>query len=252
MSLIKPAEHFGKDFGQVVSFSLTGRLPGVTSTVQVAEAFRDSVLSALHAITGSKNSFLISGHNPDGSPDMHHRHVYFLPQPTSEGLLGRILVVSPVDHFSEDELTALTTVKRIQWNGPSTRLQVELIDKNDCHEQQLATQWESATPYVPFRRFWGTSGKHHLTPDRQLAKETSDIIETVHIQVASVEPWVSLRVRIVVNKHLSGDLQRRIRKGFRVRLQTDHPIVGPIALGHSSHFGLGQFRPVRSESVAKG
>ncbi len=243
MSLAKPRELFGKNVGQIVRFSFSGRLPEISAIVPVAEAFRAAVLSALHAVTGSKDSFLLSGHQPDGRPDDQHDHAFYLPQTTSDDRLGSLLVISPRTRFSADEMTALSVVKRIQWNGPSTRLGVELIEEDDRSEQQLATRWESITPYVPPRRFWGTSGKRHLTPERQLARELCESVQALEVTVSSIEAWIPLRVRLVLNQKLAGNLQRRVRSGLRVAFQSDRPIVGPIALGHSAHFGLGQFHP---------
>jgi CRISPR-associated protein Csb2 len=246
MSLVKPREHFGNNVGQIVRFAFSGRLPDILSTVAVAEAFRSAVLSALHAVTGSKNSFLLSGHQPDGRPDDQHRHAYYLPQPNSEGRLAEMLVVSPRSRFSEDETTAFSVVKRLQWNGTSATLGVELIADDDLSAQQLATGWESITPYVPPRRFWGTSGKRHLTPERQLATELCDSVQPLEIRISLIEKWTHLRVRVVFNDQLAGDLQRRVRFGFRIAFYSDPPIVGPITLGHSAHFGMGQFRPLGS------
>jgi CRISPR-associated protein Csb2 len=242
MSLVKPREHFGNNDGQIVRFAFSGPLPDISSTVAVAEAFRSAVLSALHAVTGSKNSFLLSGHQPDGRPDDQHRHAFYLPQPTSGGSLAEILVVSPQIRFCEDEITALSIVKRLQWNGPTTRLGVELIELDDHSEQKLATSWESVTPYVPLRRFWGSSGKHHLTPELQLISQFAKQIPQNEATVSAIDPWMRLRVRVVFNDQLKGNLQTRCRDGFRLFVRTTEPIVGPLAIGHSTHFGLGQFR----------
>ena len=244
MSLVKPPEAFGENIGQVVRFSLSGRLPQVSATVAVAEAFRAAVLSALHAVSGTKESFVLSGHKADGRPDDQHRHAYYLPIPGADGRLAELLVASPEAHFSSDELAALSVVRRIQFNGPSSRLGVELVEEDSHASQILATRWVSTTPYVPPRRFWGTHGKKHLTPERQLARELTENASSSEMISYSLSQWIRLRVRIVCNPSLEGNLQSRVRSGFRVEFQASHPIVGPIALGHSAHFGLGQFRAV--------
>lgn len=243
MSLATPQNLFGKNIAQSVRFSFSGLLPELSATVLVSDAFRSAALSALHVTTGAKNSFLLSGHERDGRPDSGHNHAYYLPQASDDGRLAGMLVVSPRARFSSDEIAALSLVKKVQWNGPSTRLGVELIDENDCGVQQLATRWESVTPFVPPRRFWGMHGKRHLTPELQLITELTNALEPVVISVSSIKPWLSLRVRVVFNSKLNGDLQRRVRSGFKIQFQSNIPIAGPIALGHSAHFGLGQFRP---------
>jgi hypothetical protein len=35
----------------------------------------------------------------------------------------------------------------------------------------------------------------------------------------------------------------RVRAAYRAELRVRDPICGPVALGHSCHFGLGQFVP---------
>ena len=241
MSLAKPGSLFGQGVGQIVRFSLAGRLPHVSATVAVAKAFRAAALSALHAVTGTKESFLLSGHKADGRPDDQHRHAYYLPIPDQDGRLAELLIVSPEASFSSDELAAISVVKRIQFNGPSSALDVELVEENSRVLETLATRWESTTPYVPPRRFWGTHGKKKLTPERQLARELRELAIPSEVTNCSVNEWMRLRVRIVLNPELEGNPQSHIRSGFRVQFETREPLVGPLALGHSAHFGLGQF-----------
>ncbi|MBI4454800.1 MAG: type I-U CRISPR-associated protein Cas5/Cas6 [Acidobacteria bacterium] len=247
MSLARSVTTFQNAGGQIVRFTFAARKPPLGTTVVVAEAFRAAVLSALHATTGNKESFLLSGHHEDGTPDKEHRHAYYLPQPSYGGSLAEILIVSPRHRFSPDELAAMQIVKRLRWNGPSTRVHLELVDGDDHSAVQLAAAWTSLTPYVPVRRFWGTHGKHHLTPERQLAKELENLSFGGSIVSLVVEPWQEIRVR-VANKGGERGLTLSRRTGFRAVFRTAEPICGPIALGHSCHFGLGQFVPLADTS----
>ena len=166
MSLSKPTELLGKNVGQVVRLSFSGRLPGMSATVPVAEAFRAAVLSALHA-GGGERSFLLSGHRADGSPDRSHQHAYYLPQTDTNGRIAEMIVSSPCDKFSKEELAAIQRISHLAWDGPSTKLHVEVVDTDDRSFVRVATRWISLTPYVPPRRFWGTHGKRHLVPEQQ-------------------------------------------------------------------------------------
>ncbi len=220
--------------------------PPLCAIVRVAEAFRAAALSAFHATTGSKESFLLSGHLPNGSADTQHRHAYYLPQPTNDVTLGGIIVVSPYCRFSEEELATFHVVKAIRWNGPSTTLRLELIDLDDQSWNRVACRWVSATPYVPIRRFWGTHGKHHLTPERQLDSEVKTRVPTCSLTEISLASWCECHVRASAtgNRDRSGNAIRR--DGYRARFHVDQPICGPVAIGHSCHFGLGQFVPEES------
>ena len=43
-----------------------------------------------------------------------------------------------------------------------------------------------------------------------------------------------------------GDQTNRSRRGYDVALTFSEPVTGPLAVGHSSHFGLGLFGPKAS------
>jgi CRISPR-associated protein Csb2 len=247
MSLLKPATEFTQPSGQIVRFTFAQGRPPVRSTVAVAEAFRAAALSAFHATTGSKDSFLLTGHQPDGQPDRGHHHAFYLPQPAADGAIVGIVLVSPHLRFSKEEIEALRIVKALQWNGPSTRIFLELADTDDQCFRQLATRWISATPYVPLRQFWGTHGKRHLLPENQLCQELEQVPNCKPREVRIVR-WGDIRVRIA--KHCAiNRLSPSRRLAFTVEFQTEKPICGPLVLGHSCHFGLGQFVPVATETV---
>lgn len=249
MSLLKSATEFTQPTGQIVRFTFTRGRPLVRSTVAVAEAFRATVLSAFHAVTGSKDSFLLTGHQSDGQPDKGHRHAYYLPQPAADGALVGIVVVSPHLRFSGDEIEALSIIKALRWNGPSAKISLELADADDHSFQQLASRWISATPYVPLRRFWGTHGKHHLTPEKQLRQELEQVQNRRPCEVRLAR-WGDIRVRLA-RRVANGKLSVPFRLAFLGEFQTEKPICGPIALGHSAHFGLGLFvpaAPIRSDA----
>lgn len=244
MSLVKSASDFQKPSGQIVRYALARPFPSIVSTVAVAEAFRGAVLSVFHAKSRMKDSFLLSGHYADGRPDKDHRHVYYLPKPDQSGRIQELLVVSPLDRFSKEELTALESVKMLRWNGPSARTGLELLDSDDHSELKLANRWVSLTPFVPIRRFWGTAGKRHLTPDKQISAEIVAAGCESAIEKINLNHWGTVSVRLAhASRTKLSDTPAR-RTAYRVEFRSRHPLCGPIALGHSCHFGLGLFVPV--------
>lgn len=243
MSLIKPPSEMEKSNGQIIRYAITGRHPPLAATVAVAEAFRGATLSALHAMTGAKNSFLLSGHCMDGKPDGEHRHAYYLPQPDESGRIREMLVVIPSDRFSQEEHAALQAVRTLRWNGPSSMVHLELLDSDDWDAIRLASRWVSLTPYVPTRRFWGTHGKHHLTPDRQLVAEIKRILPECIIEDLKLTRCNDIRIRVAPNSKTRLPFSPVRRSAYSIEFRTQQPICAPIALGHSCHFGLGQFLP---------
>lgn len=230
--------------GQIVHFAFANKKPPLAATVAIADAFRAAALSAFHVKIGGNDSFLLSGHNADGTPDKENRHAFYLPIPDTDGTstLSGILVASPVVRFSEEEVAALCAITTVRWNGPSTKLNVELVDIDDQSVETLARRWESTTPYVPMRQYWGTHGKRHLVPEKQLAAELqrAGVPDTT---IVEIDAWCKMRIRLKPPSLTCTGSHPALRLGFRVVLSTSMPILGPIALGHSSHFGLGQFRP---------
>jgi len=243
MSLVQCFPKTPEPGGQIVRFSFVGKLPSSRMVVAVGQAFRASALSALHVLTGSKKSFLLSGHRPDGAPDDRHEHAYYLSQVDTRGRVTGMLVVSPRARFDSEELEALKMVRAIQWDGPSTRLSVELVDDDDEGARVVSGRWVTRTLYVPIRRFWGTHGKHHLTPDRQLVRELEACgCRPVNGRV-DVRPGEKVWVRSVAPSTMGARVVLYKRRGYYCEFAVDRPICGPVALGHSCHFGLGQFQP---------
>lgn len=241
MSLIKSMSELTKPTGQIVRYAFLGPYPPITATVGAAEAFRSAALSALHATSGSKASFLFSGHHDDGAVSTEHRHAYYLPRPDKNNQIRELLVVSPWGRFSQEELTALQTVRAIQWNGPSTKTSLELLDIDDSSTIRLACHWVSLTPYVPMRRFWGMHGKRHLTPDKQISSEIVQIIPETIIENIELKQWTNIRVRIAPHSRTKLPDTPLCRIAYFVEFKCKEPLCAPVALGHSSHFGLGQF-----------
>ena len=118
--------------------------------------------------------------------------------------------------------------------------------------------WESLTPYVPPRHAFDRRGKLRSgeSPEAQLARD----LERFGLQALAIVPlnrrnqpisdgetsdgeWVKVHAP---NRNPSAP-SNQSKRGFRFRLAFPEPVAGPIALGHSSHFGLGLFVPATNE-----
>jgi CRISPR-associated protein Csb2 len=246
VSLARAADTVWTKRGQTLLYSLSGGgIPGMRSLVRVSEGFRLAALTAYRVVAGDGRSVLISGHGRDGEPDRNHRHAFYLPQCDETERIINMYVVSPYECFSAIDLEALRLLRVINWNGPSTRVDVALVDEDDRSLEVVSRRWRSATPYVPLRQYYGTHGKKHLVPERQLIEElTKDCGEGGRILHCEKVQYSAVPVRLAAGTGAHGTKVGRLRQGFRVELECAAPICGPVMLGHSAHFGLGRFVPV--------
>lgn len=119
---------------------------------------------------------------------------------------------------------------------------------------QSFREWESLTPYVPPRHAFDDRGKPKPgeEPEKQLVRDLSLLgfseprILALDRMNQPIDPksqdfgqWIKVHGKRQ-GREGSSNLSKR---GFRFRLTFPEPVPGPIALGHSSHFGLGLFTP---------
>lgn len=244
MTLLRPACDIRNPQGQIVRYALTGVFPSIRVTVAMADAFRGAALAAFHSISGSRDSFVLSGHLSGGQFDAEHRHAHYLPKPDNDGRIRELLVVSPQGRFSDSEVAALRAVRALRWNGPSAKANLELVDLDDQSEIKLSAHWVTVTPYVPPRRFWGTHGKRHLSPDKQIAAEIAAAGGNVVVTEVKLRRWGAMGIRIASRSTTKLANTPSQRTSFHVAFTTQAPVCGPVALGHSCYFGLGLFAPV--------
>jgi CRISPR-associated protein Csb2 len=139
---------------------------------------------------------------------------------------------------------------------------------DDYHPGPLRASrvWESSTPYIA-TRYAKTRGQDRIdlsSPEAcarflrdDLVAQCADVrpdLSGEGTSVVTIEPlWDENHVFKIAGKWRPIQFQRFRRKagddgGRRLagafRLIFRNPVSGPIALGHSSHFGLGQFGPV--------
>jgi CRISPR-associated protein Csb2 len=90
------------------------------------------------------------------------------------------------------------------------------------------------------RRFWGTHGKRRLVPEQQLRDELNKLSMTATLTRVQIGQATDVKVRVASGTRGASPLHRN---RFSVEFTTSEPVCGPIALGHSCHFGLGLFVP---------
>ncbi len=237
--------------GQTLRFALSGAHPqSPRHVVQFTNAWRTAVLAAFKEVHEGQDSFLLSGRCADGTPDKAHAHAFYLPE-IDEGAIVGLRIISPRAPFSPEEMQALRCVGTVTWAGPSARVNLTLIEELDTSLLQVASSWESVTPYVPRRAFH--QDKPRLTPLRQLADELrADLGAYIDIVEATCTPVGRILVRCAPALGANDASPAISRIGYKTWFRTSTPICGPVLLGHSAHFGLGQFQPTFPASVPRG
>lgn len=204
-----------------------------------------------------------------------------------ESLLEELHVWCPYG-FTQREIEALMRVERLDWGKGQYPIRPVLMAigntvPDDCPiaAGQISSRvWRSRTPFVPPRYFYrgnlhGAKLKVKDTPEQQLAQclKQAGLIVPGEIRrlalngaaqqfippasdwdiVRAPEGEVDLAASSVVTavhiptKSVQQEKVRRIGLFFEIAF--DAPVVFSLpALGHSSHFGLGQFVPADSKT----
>lgn len=259
----------------VAYFALDGPvLPLVENTLRVAEAMRNACMSKFQL-----PSRTFSGKGSDGKPlRADHTHAFYLPtDEDGDGRLDHLTVFVRRDEttqeggFSPDEVQALNALRRLKVDESEFSLVlVGLGQVADFRGMRLigpAAVWESATPFLVTRhmkrrgqkrdpREWFESPEGQALFVEQVLREElarRGIAEKVE-KIEYLDPSNPTAPRPpgrIGNRHLR-PLQFRLYRQKRgddggqrphgvFRITLTDPIKGPVALGHSCHFGLGLF-----------
>lgn len=263
---------------QVIRYALDSTvLPLVTETLPVAEAARRALMS-WHGRLTEKNgirgrSDVLSGKDEYGQPLTGHRHAYYLPtDEDGDGRLDHITVYS-VEGFGPDERRAFDRLRELRTGREGEErhpLRLLLLGMGTRDEYgpgplQASKAWISATPYIA-TRYAKTRGRNRIdfaSPEAraaflqedlraQLAAVRADLVEDGTVDVEIDPLWDNNHVFDVAGRwrpiqfkrfrrRAGDDGGRRLAGAFRLTFR--QPVHGPLALGWSSHFGLGQFVP---------
>lgn len=256
---------------QVVQFAIGGRVfPHLRYWLRITEKFRGIALRQLaRQVTGSHDAkfaelppeirakfSLFTGKGPTDAALAGHQHAAFFLIPDSQGKPSRLICWREVP-FADEEQTALLAAAEapLAWDFGSDDWKLRLVplpaetplppDKDIFGQSAV---WETLTPFVPPLHALGRNGKpkngceieaqiNNILSDSKLPAARA----TVLFPPAVPAQWVKVhRPRRSRNEQTNAD-----KRAYRIRLQFDNPIQGPLFLGHSSHFGLGLFVPVQ-------
>lgn len=268
---------------QVARFALDSTvLPLVTETLPVAESARQMLMGIYGRRSpdpaGSRGcSAIFSGKTADGEPLQGHGHAYYLPtDEDGDGRLDHLSIVA-TDGFSDDELKALDQLPELKSCGREESgypLRVLLLGLGRLDDYQpwplrASPSWVSATPFIAPRYLKKRGTKRdpaelwfcrHDFLAAVLREELTRLIQRrldlgdLQLDAVKIEPVVDEHGVFRVGARNLRPIQfKRFRRkrgddgGNRAagsfRIDFGCKVRGPIALGHSSHFGLGLFVP---------
>lgn len=255
---------------KAVQFAVGGRVsPPIDRWIRVTERFRGSVIrQRAKQVTGSSHAnygslavdernelVLLTGKDSAGKTIKDHSHAYFLLRADSDGPPTRLIVWRRDEPFTPEEIDAMFEASEIPvaWDdaAPDWKLRlVPLPDRTPLPAGFMgpASVWSSVTPFVPpaERRRFRKNGR--LRSGESVERMAERLLQSggwptpVRIDVDREHPvWVPLHS--TRERRLERELSRTplIRPGFRLRIEFAAPVGGPIIIGDSSHFGLGQF-----------
>jgi len=265
-------EGFGTTF---VRYALDGPvLPLVTETLPIAEHVRAWLLSACKRAHNRDDPRMAVadlptiapafwGKDEERRPLTGHRHLHVLPVDEDEdGFIDHVALFSPMG-FSENELRAIENLRCLR----SDEYELHFVvvgrgEPEDFARTRLlgpSEDWVSATPFIAPRHLKRRGRKRdplewtHGPDGRAEFLRAMLIEELAHrgridptwTSGVKIEPFEAGLRRI---RPLAFDRRRRkpgddghLRSHGFFRIRFPERVRGPLALGHSSHFGLGLF-----------
>ncbi|MFT3853145.1 MAG: type I-U CRISPR-associated protein Csb2 [Ilumatobacteraceae bacterium] len=229
---------------EMVRLALAGPvLPSKYEAVAVADRLRQSVMSRF----GTPPSETLSGKDADGAPlSGPHHHAHYFTLATDGRRIDTVFVWVPAVGLRADEVAAIARVMRLHFPHYLSGLQdlqvaVEAIGDVRSVAPELvgpARTWTSVTPFIPAGHYRGD--------------EESRLLAAVNRELRLRSGPPAARVRSVAGGWRQFRRYRPGKEGiqasrpaFGVTIEFDEPVLGPLALGQLSHFGLGLFGAVR-------
>lgn len=272
-----------KDALTVTRFAVDASvLPLVEDTLKIAELTRRTCMGIYRRIEEKRlyggptpanehlpRSEVFSGKDHDGHALKGHGHAFFLP--TDEDGDGRIdhLTIVAEKGFSPIEVRTIDEMRQLKRDdGEPLNLVLLAIGRaKDINAPGFlgpSRIWKSETPFIT-TRFQKERGTKKDPPEllgldnqrafaryvlrdeiRRLRELRPEIPEPLSVEFLNNEHRMSAhKLRPIQFKRFrqkrSDDGGRRPAGAFRIVFP--EPVLGPICLGHSSHFGLGLFVP---------
>lgn len=228
---------------------LTNRFRGRAIRILAGEAWERASSERKAEVT------LLTGKRADGEPIEGHQHAFFaLWFDPATRKAARLLAWrrTPFSHEEQDALLAAAEGPVSLGYNESVKDPwcVHLVPLDSAVKPppgfvpgQQFTTWETMTPFVPAQHIYDRHGnqKRGKSVEAQVLRELRN--HGTPTDGAVVEILRSQWAKIHQPRSERGDKTNTAKRGHHLRLTFSSPITGPLALGHSCHFGLGLFVP---------
>ena len=225
---------------------LTSPGPSILETVAFAETARASAM-AMGRATGVRR-FPDSFHR-SGSDE--HTHAYWLPEDEDhDGVIDNLLVYCDVG-IADAWIANFAQLRFVHFRGRKIGLAPRWMGREASGALfGPSARWLSATPYVTPRHRLTKTGKtrEDETRENQLLGELRDMRFSIPEAMAWhdhrwCEGGVLLACDFLTRRETGKPPPGDAEIAF-LELTFNAPVMGPLAFGYGSHFGLGQMWPV--------
>ena len=200
---------------------------------------------------------LLSGKDADGEAIRGHRHAYygiwFDPKTKRP---ARLLVWRRKIPFKPKEQKALLVAaespigiifkksdKPDPWTIHLVPLDSAIHPPRGFDFKTLFHSWQSEIPYVPPRHVFNRRGE--VKPGESVPAQIGQELDSLGLPKRRIDfdHNKSRWIKVHQPRAERGDATNAAKRGFDVKLTFESSVTGPLALGHSCHFGLGLFVP---------
>ena len=262
----RPSHHSSKNKPTVARYRVVSAVsPRLTQAVSVANRVHDALCKWSDKGNGAASVF--TGIGADGKPLEGHNHAHIFCEANGQRDAITHLTVWSANGFDEQACLALRRLKKV-WGHGGHDLRLVLIGLggpetfSDCKLFGPSKVWRSATPFVSTRHAkmfrdgrpkldmasgWQIgSAAHDLMRLLSLNPQTAgaEIVQDKVIIVREPPDARTLRCLEFQTTRYSGGGRRGQGEGASFTVTFPEEVTGPLALGYSSHFGLGLFVPV--------
>ena len=260
------SHHSGKNNPTVARYAVVSAVsPRLTQTVSVANRVHDALCKWSDKGNGAASVF--TGIGADGKPLDGHSHAHIFCEANGQRDAITHLTVWSANGFDEQACLALRRLKKV-WGHGGHDLRLVLIGLGrpetfpDCKLFGSSKVWRSATPFVTTRhakRFRDGRPKLDMASGWQIGSATHDLMRLLSLNPQTIGAAI-LQDKIIIVRaspdartlrclefqttRYGGGGRRGQGEGASFTVSFPKEVTGPLALGYSSHFGLGLFVPV--------